>query len=168
MAEPHGEVAIRGNYAQSRNRREKLYASLTMGYTTASRPHQSRLRLPRSDPAWPADGPASIMAARCAFRRNAMWRSSVATCVFMVAIAAAIAVWLGVGSASAQIVREPALEGVSYSEIAEWQGRYGGGPVPGCFPPGPPPQAYGCFPPPPCGWAPPACIQKKKVRRHKR
>jgi hypothetical protein len=44
------------------------------------------------------------------------------------------------GSVFAQARYEPSIEGVSYSEIASWQSRYGGG-------------FYGCYPVPA-----PACI----------
>jgi hypothetical protein len=62
-----------------------------------------------------------------------------------------------VGPAAGQARHEPRLEGVSFSEIAEWQTRYGGG-------------AYGRFPAP----APecvvpleiqPACQPKKMKKR---
>lgn len=96
-----------------------------------------------------------------------MWRSSVTAGIMALALAAATIVSLGADSASGQFTREPALEGVSYSEMAEWQGRYGGGPHPGYLRPGPP-QAYGFYPSPPCGWTPPACTPKKKARNRRR
>ncbi|MEW6139446.1 MAG: hypothetical protein AB1733_14530 [Thermodesulfobacteriota bacterium] len=63
----------------------------------------------------------------------------------------------------AQSPQVPRLEGVSYSEIAEWQFRYRGGPgVPGCVP-----VEYGAF-----GYAqpigPPPAMAPCKPRKAKR
>lgn len=97
-----------------------------------------------------------------------MWRSSIRIYLVVLALIAAAGASFAVDSAYAQLTREPRIEGVSYSEMAEWQGRYGGGPMPGYLHPGISPQVYGCSPPPPCGWAPPARNPKKKVRSRRR
>lgn len=96
-----------------------------------------------------------------------MWRSFKNIGLLVLALMAARGI-VGINCTSAQMIKEPTLEGVSYAEIAEWQGRYGGGPVPGYLHPGMPSQAYGCFPPPPNGWVPPVCNPKKKSRIRRR
>ncbi|MGB9615993.1 MAG: hypothetical protein ACPL7J_01610 [Desulfomonilaceae bacterium] len=46
----------------------------------------------------------------------------------MLCVACALAALFTADQASGQMVREPRIEGVSYSEIAQWQQTYGRGP----------------------------------------
>jgi len=55
-------------------------------------------------------------------------RNSFEICVVLcVIVCTAIMLW-NTDQASSQMIREPSIEGVSYSEIAQWQSVYGGGP----------------------------------------
>lgn len=65
----------------------------------------------------------------------------------------------------AQSRQEPRIEGVSFSEIAQWQSRYGGGPFYG--PAGFPGRGVECVQPFPVLYEPVQC-EGKKVRKGKK
>jgi hypothetical protein len=64
----------------------------------------------------------------------------------------------------AQSRQEPSIEGVSYSQMAQWQSLYGGGPF--YLPPGHPSYGVGCVQPFPVLDEPVSC-DVKKVRKGK-